>query len=122
MYFKLVSKNAYRDLVRNARRICISDISDSEKREAFSELYGVLKDSLDETTRSLNDQPAYARRCDHWNESTIAQFKPVKNVRNPWLRFKREFVNALDARSASRSVEISLAWLYHEPHRDDWVK
>ena len=35
MYFKLVSKNAYRDLVRNARRICISQISDSEKSDAF---------------------------------------------------------------------------------------
>ena len=43
MYFKLVSKNGYRDLVRNARRISISQLSESEKREAFKELYEVLE-------------------------------------------------------------------------------
>ena len=30
--FKLTSRNAYRDLVRNARRICIADMSEAEKR------------------------------------------------------------------------------------------
>ena len=39
MHFKLVSKNAYRDLVRNCRRISISELSDSEKREAWQHLF-----------------------------------------------------------------------------------
>ena len=121
MYFKLVSKNGYRDLVRNARRISISDLSDSEKREAFKELYEVLKPRLGETTRTLNSEAAYAQRITHWNERDVAVLKPVTNARNPWLRFKREFVDAIHARNASRAVEVALAWFYQHPHRDDWI-
>ena len=121
MYFKLVSKNGYRDLVRNARRISISQRSDSEKREAYQELYEVLKPRLGEMTHLLNAEAAYAQRITHWNERDVAVLRPVTNVRNPWLRFKREFVDAIDARNASRAVEVALAWFYQHPHRDDWV-
>ena len=121
MYFKLVSKNGYRDLVRNARRISISELSDSEKREAYQELYEVLKPRLGEMTHLLNAEAAYAQRITHWNERDVAVLKPVTNVRNPWLRFKREFVDAIDARNASRAVEVALAWFYQHPYRDDWV-
>ena len=121
MYFKLVSKNGYRDLVRNARRISISQLSDSEKREAYQELYEVLKPHLGEMTHLLNAEAAYAQRITHWNERDVAVLRPVTNVRNPWLRFKREFVDAIHARNASRAVEVALAWFYQHPHRDDWV-
>ena len=121
MYFKLVSKNAYRDLVRNARRICISQISDSEKSDAFKELYETLKKRLGETTRTLNTEAAFAKRCKHWNQRDIPCIKPVKTLRNPWLLFKREFVNAIYARDASKRVEIALAWLYADQYRDDWI-
>ena len=121
MYFKLVSKNGYRDLVRNARRISISELSDSEKREAYQELYEVLKPRLGEMTHLLNAEAAYAQRITHWNERDVAVLKPVTNVRNPWLRFKREFVDAIDARNASCAVQIALAWFYQHPHRDDWI-
>ena len=121
MHFKLVSKNAYRDLVSNCRRISISELSDSEKSEAFRELYELLKPRLGETTRTLNSEAAYASRCTHWNQRDLAVLKPVKTVRNPWLRFKREFVNALDARNPSREVQIALAWFYQHPYRDDWI-
>ena len=121
MYFKLVSKNGYRDLVRNARRISISQLSDSEKREAYQELYEVLKPRLGEMTHLLNAEAAYAQRITHWNERDVAVLKPVKTLRNPWLRFKREFVDAMDARNASRAVQTALAWFYQHPHRDDWI-
>ena len=121
MYFKLVSKNGYRDLVRNARRISISQLSDSEKREEYQELYEVLKPRLGEMTHLLNAEAAYAQRITHWNERDVAVLRPVTNVRNPWLRFKREFVDAIDARNASRAVEVALAWFYQHPHRDDWI-
>ena len=121
MYFKLTSKNGYRDLVRNARRISISELSDSEKREAYQELYEVLKPRLGEMTHLLNAEAAYAQRITHWNERDVAVLRPVTNVRNPWLRFKREFVDAIDARNASRAVEVALAWFYQHPHRDDWI-
>ena len=121
MYFKLVSKNGYRDLVRNARRISISDLSDSEKREAYQELYEVLKPRLGEMTHLLNAEAAYTQRITHWNERDVAVLRPVTNVRNPWLRFKGEFVDAIDARNASRAVEVALAWFYQHPHRDDWI-
>ena len=121
MYFKLVSKNAYRDLVRNARRICISQISDSEKSDAFKELYETLKRRLGETTRTLNAEAAFAKRCKHWNQRDIPCIKPVKTLRNPWLRFKREFVKAIHAKDASTRIEKALAWFYADPYRDDWI-
>ena len=121
MFFKLTSRNAYRDLVRNARRICVADMSEAEKSEAFQELYNMLQQKLDETTRSLNVQPAYAKRCDHWNQRDIAVMKPVKTEKNPWLRFKREFENAIQSENPSRSIQIALAWLYADSYRDDWI-
>ena len=121
MYFKLVSKNAYRDFVRNARRISISELSDSEKREAFQELYDLLSPRLDESTRSLNSEAAYASRCQHWNQRDLSVLKPVNTDRNPWIAFKREFVQALRSKSVCRDIEIALAWFYQQPHRDDWV-
>jgi len=124
MFFKLTARNAYRDLVRNARRICIADIDEKEKSVAFQELYEVLKPKLDETTRSLNVQPAYAKRCEHWNQRDIANLKPVKNARNPWLCFKREFVDALSLSPElhAKRVSESLAWFYHTPYKDDWIQ
>ena len=124
MFFKLTSRNAYRDLVRNSRRICIADMSDSEKSEAFQELYELIGDKLDETTRSLNSQPAYAQRCDWWNERDVAVMKPVKNENNPWLQFKREFVDAMSQPSEihAKRVSVALAWFYNTPYKDDWVR
>jgi len=121
MYFKLVSKNGYRDLVRNARRICVSQLSEEEKSAAFVELYGILKEKLFESTRSLNVEAAYADRCIHWNQNDLSQIKPVNNMRNPWLRFKREFEQCLDGKMPSKNVEIALAWFYAAPYRDDWI-
>ena len=121
MYFKLVSKNAYRDLVRNSRRISISELSDSEKREAFQELFELLKPRLGETTRTLNAEAAYADRFTHWNQRDVAVLKPVDSCRNPWLQFKREFVLALRSKSVCRDIEVALSWFYQHPHRDDWV-
>ena len=124
MYFKLVSKNGYRDLVRNARRISISELSDSEKSEAFRELYETLKPRLGETTRTLNAEAAYAPRCTHWNQRDLADLKPVKTTRNPWLSFKREFVNAMSqpVEFHAKRVSVALAWFYAAPYKDDWVQ
>ena len=120
MFFKLASKNAYRDLIRNARRISISELSDSEKSEAFTELYMLLKPRLGETSRTLNAEAAYAKSCVHWNQRAQAEIKPVRTKRNPWLTFKREFESAIQSKNPS-AVSISLAWFYHQPHRDDWL-
>lgn len=121
MFFKLASKNAYRDFVRNARRISISQLSDSEKSGAFTELYSLLKSRLGETSRTLNDEAAYAKRCLHWNQLDQAVIKPVRNNRNPWLTFKREFESALQSTSPSTAISIALAWFYATPYRDDWL-
>ena len=124
MFFKLTSRNAYRDLVRNCRRICISDLSDNQKSEAFQELWQLIGSRLDETTRSLNSQPAYAQRCEWWNARDVAEMKPVTNENNPWLQFKREFVNAMsaDVQVHAKRVSVALAWFYSTPYKDDWVR
>jgi hypothetical protein len=120
MFFKLASKNAYRDLIRNARRISISELSDSEKSEAFTELYTLLKPRLGETSRTLNAEAAYAKRCIFQNAVNQAEIKPVCTVRNPWLAFKREFESAIQSKNPS-GVSRALAWFYYQPYRDDWL-
>jgi hypothetical protein len=124
MFFKLTSRNAYRDLIRNSRRICIADISNEEKSSAFQELWQLLHQKLDETERSLNSQPAYAQRCDHWNQRDVRSIKPVTNEKNPWLRFKREFVEGLsrDSELHAKRVSCALAWFYADPWKDDWIR
>ena len=124
MLFKLTSRNAYRDLVRNARRICVSDKSETEKSEAFQELYNMLQRKLDETERSLNSQSAYAKRCEHWNQRDTASIKPVKTEKNPWLLFKREFVNAMSqpVEFHAKRISTALAWFYTVPYKDDWIR
>lgn len=124
MFFKLTAKNAYRDLIRNARRITVAQITEDEKANSFSELYKLLKPKLYENESCLNSQAAFAKRCQHWNERTdIKSIRPVKNTRNPWLQFKREFEAAIkyDPEQAVKRISIALAWFYQEPNRDDWL-
>ena len=46
MKFKFVSRNAFRDLARNLRRISISKANAEEKDEQFRRLYEQLKPQL----------------------------------------------------------------------------
>ena len=63
MFFKMTSKNPYRNLVRNARRISISSHSDEAKLQLFHKLHDTLKDILLENERNLNTSPAFSQRC-----------------------------------------------------------
>ena len=62
MKFKFVSRNAFRDLARNLRRIVISKANAEEKDEQFRRLYEQLKPQLRENTRLLNNQTAFSSR------------------------------------------------------------
>lgn len=129
MFFKLIAKNGYRDLIRNARRIVLSDVDDESKLKAFKQLYSVLAPRLLENDSVLNSQTAFASRCAHWNERDIKSIRPVTNLQNPWLRFKREFEESIKeqkdvltpAPEIVRSVSIALAWFYNTEHREDWL-
>jgi hypothetical protein len=123
MFFKLTNRNAYRDFVRNARRIAISDDSYQQKFAAYNELYKLLSPRLLENERSLNASPAFSQRCEHWNQRDVSTIRPVKNMNNPWLAFKREFENAMKEGAYHGTLEISrsLGWFYANDHRDDWI-
>ena len=123
MFFKLTARNAYRDLVRNARRVAVSKLSDSEKSVAFKELYTMLQPKLHENERTLCTNPAFSKRCEHWNERDISSIKPVTSLRNPWLLFKREFEQAMQQPQAVQATLVSKAvmWFYNCDHRDDWL-
>ena len=115
MFFKLTNRNAYRDFVRNARRIALSTDSYNVKFEAYRELYKLLSPRMLENERSLNSHPAFSQRCEHW--------KKAGNEHNPWLRFKREFEQAMQdgAYWGTDTISRSLGWFYAEAHRDDWI-
>ena len=126
MRFKMASRNPFRDFVRNLRRISISDHTDEEKHSLFYELWNNLSPKLSETELYLNSSPAYSSRCEHWNyrELNIQSIVPVSNLKNPYLRLKREFETAMADKSNKRfvtAVSKSLMWFYVQPYRDDWV-
>ena len=126
MRFKMASRNPFRDFVRNLRRISISDYTDEEKHNLFHELWNNLSPKLSETELYLNSSPAYSSRCEHWNyrELNVQSIVPVSNLKNPYLRLKREFETAMASKSNERfvtAVSKSLMWFYVQPYRDDWV-
>ena len=126
MRFKMASRNPFRDFVRNLRRISISDYTVEEKHNLFYELWNNLSPKLSETELYLNSSPAYSSRCEHWNyrELNVQSIVPVSNLKNPYLRLKREFETAMASKSNERfvtAVSKSLMWFYVQPYRDDWV-
>ena len=126
MRFKMASRNPFRDFVRNLRRISISDYTVEEKHNLFHELWNNLSPKLSETELYLNSSPAYSSRCEHWNyrDLDIQSIVPVSNLKNPYLRLKREFETAMANESNERfvtAVSKSLMWFYVQPYRDDWV-
>ena len=126
MRFKMASRNPFRDFVRNLRRISISKYTDEEKHNLFYELWNNLSPKLSETELYLNSSPAYSSRCEHWNyrELNVQSIVPVSNLKNPYLRLKREFETAMASKSNERfvtAVSKSLMWFYVQPYRDDWV-
>ena len=126
MRFKMASRNPFRDFVRNLRRISISDYTVEEKHNLFHELWNNLSPKLSETELYLNSSPAYSSRCEHWNyrDLDIKSIVPVSNLKNPYLRLKREFETAMANESNERfvtAVSKSLMWFYVQPYRDDWV-
>ena len=126
MRFKMASRNPFRDFVRNLRRISISDHTDEEKHNLFHELWYNLSPKLSETELYLNSSPAYSSRCEHWNyrELNVQSIVPVSNLKNPYLRLKREFETAMADKSSEcfvTAVSKSLMWFYVQPYRDDWV-
>ena len=122
----MASRNPFRDFVRNLRRISISDYTVEEKHNLFHELWNNLSPKLSETELYLNSSPAYSSRCEHWNyrELNVQSIVPVSNLKNPYLRLKREFETAMASKSNERfvtAVSKSLMWFYVQPYRDDWV-
>ena len=72
MFFKLTNRNPFRDLVRNARRVATSDITETEKVSAYRELYKLIGPRLLENERFLNSQTAFCKRAEHWNQREIS--------------------------------------------------
>ena len=126
MRFKMTSKNPFRNFARNLRRITIADITAEEKDTLYHDLWCELSPKLSETERYLNSSPAYSTRCDHWNQvnSDVASIVQVSNIKNPYLKLKHEFADAM-ARTSNelfvRSVSKSLMWFQVTPYKDDWV-
>ena len=81
MKFKFISRNAYRDLARNLRRIVVSTDTAEEKDAQFRRLHESLKMNLQENNKWLNNQTAFSPRCKHWNQLKKRQYKPVTNLK-----------------------------------------
>ena len=122
MFFKFTNRNSFCDLLRNARRVATADMSDVDKLQAYRDLHRLIHPRLLENERFLNAQPAFSKRCEHWNQRDVSSIRAVRNQRNPWLRFKQEFDQALTSPdSALRAISVSLGWFYNETYNDDWI-
>lgn len=122
MFFKFTNRNPFRDLLRNARRVATASVSAEDKLHAYTELHRLIAPRLLENERYLNAQTAFCKRAEHWNQRDIASIRVVRNERNPWLRFKRQFETALaNPETALRAIETELAWFSQETNIDDWI-
>jgi hypothetical protein len=123
MFFKLTNRNPYRDFVRNARRIALGTDSYQTKFDHYKQLYALLAPRMLENERLLNAHPAFSQRCEYWNARDISSIRPVKNERNPWLHFKRQFEHAMSegAYWGTDNISRELGWFYANEHRDDWI-
>lgn len=123
MFFKITNRNAYRDFVRNARRIAIADTSYETKFQDYAQLYKLLAPRLQENERLLNAHPAFGSRCEHWSSRDVRSIRAVTNTNNPWLAFKREFEEHMQQppQAAGIAISRSLGWFYARDHRDDWI-
>lgn len=123
MKFKFLSKNGYRDLVRNLRKILISKLSDDEKASLIKDLFQSLSKKLDENDKLILNQTAFSSKCQHWNFVYKPKPSAVTNLKNPWLRLKREVEESfsLDSTELVVSVSKSLAWFYRNSYRDAWI-
>jgi hypothetical protein len=100
-------------------------MSSAEKCADLKELHAILNAKLLENERYLNSQAAFAQRCTHWNERDVASIKPVTNLKNPWLRFKREFEEVITGEYSYEQkiiyITTALAWFYVDDYKDDWL-
>ena len=123
MYFKFSNANPFRDFVRHAHRIATATVEEAERHQLYRDLYRVANTRLVETERFLNASPAFAARCEHWNQRDVESIKPMRNVRNPWLRFKREFEVAINqpATESHRQISVALSWFDYNMYKEDWI-
>lgn len=123
MYFKFSKTNPYRDFVAYAHRIATARVDDASRNKLYNDLYRIASPRLLENERLLNSSPAFAQRCVHWNQRDLESIKPVRNESNPWLRFKREFEQAVqgDELLMNKTIQIALAWFAHNSYTEDWI-
>lgn len=123
MFFKLSNINPYRDLVKYATKVAQLDTTDALRAKEYRTLYRLLKDRLKENEQYLNSSPAFSRRCEHWNSLDVSSIKPVSNLKNPWLSFKREFEKAINASDSEVGILVSkeIAWFTASGYKEDWL-
>jgi hypothetical protein len=123
MYFKVNSKNPYKNLVKNLKKITTCNKSDYEKVNLYRSLYVFLDKSLNNTSEQyLNNYTTY--NYPQWNELMDNKVKyTVTNINNPWLRLKNEFEEHLqdNPKDLVNSVSKSLSWFYNTPYLEDWI-
>lgn len=121
MHFKLNNRNPFRSLYTNALAIHCSGTTDAEKARLYAQLYALLKSKLVANERFLTTSPAFAPRCQHWNQQQLQSIRPVRSTRNPWLHFKEQFECALSDSDSTTAISRELGWLTFTTHRDDWL-
>jgi hypothetical protein len=122
MYFKFSNSNPFVDFARHLHRVATAACDEAQRIQLYRDLHRVAAPRLLENERFLNASPAFAARCEHWNQRTVESIKPMTNVRNPWLRLKREFEEAINVESEThRLVQCALAWFSVDAHKEDWI-
>ena len=66
MFFKLTNRNAYRDFVRNARRVALMKLSAQDQMKEYAQLYSLLSPRMLENETLLNSSPALSKSAEHW--------------------------------------------------------
>ena len=117
MKLKFDSKNPYRNLIKNLRRLVLAK-TDMEYEFSVLETYAQTQCS----TSHIYSHPSI--KFFNVDAKTASAKKNQKDFEiNPWEEVRTEFLRAMtcDRRERYEIISKSLAWFYYTPRTEDWI-
>ena len=117
MKLKFDSKNPYRNLIKNLRRLVLTK-TDMEYEFSVLEAYAQTQCS----TSYIYSHPSI-KFFNIDAKTASAKKDQTAFVKNPWEQVRTEFLHAMtcDRRERDKIISKSLAWFYYTPRTEDWI-
>lgn len=118
MKLKFDSKNPYRNLIKNIRKLILSKTEDVEKEFLLLETYAQTQC----TTNHLYKHPSI--KFFNIDVNSVPDEEDHSDfTKNPWEQVRTEFLHAMTCNhdEQTKLLSKSLMWFYIIPRTEDWV-